>query len=219
MDLEPNQKEQSVHRKDYVRLNSISDNPFDDYYVKYHAFLLLGYPMEFRPDNTPHPITERYGTFVMVYVDPSKKEAIKELQYQVSLDGIDGILSDIDNGRAHRLAKLLKGEEEDYYALTPQSPKGNNPGGRYHGDQETLKRCYMRAYERYHEKVKLGTMIFEKREGHPYGPFTATPDSSDIKLYEKYQQDNLSPITSDELIQMTKQIAEKVLERSPELRP
>lgn len=210
MDLEPEQEKQSGQIEDRVRIEQISDDPYSVEHIRFTAFRLLGYPLKFRPNNIEPPNKEGHR-YLDVYIDPAKREVIKELKYQVFLDGIQQILNDIDEGRPHRLAKLLKGEEEDYYSFSPQSPKGSNPESKYHCDQETLKQCYMRAYERYYEKVKAGTMYFDKKEDAPYGPFTATPDSNDIRLYEEYQQENLTPISSDNLVQMTKQVAEKIL--------
>lgn len=216
MGFESDKGEKSEKRNTFIRLIGVGSNPFDQRRIRYEALQLLGYPLEFRPDKND-PNREGYG-YLGVYIDPSKKQVIEYFDYLIFLDGISQILGDIEEGRAHRLAKLVKGDEDDYYALSPQSPKGNNPGGRYQTDQVTLKQCYMRAYERYYEKVKTGTMYFPKEENIPYGPFTATPDESDIELYSRCEIEGLKPITSDTLVEMTKQIAEKILENQPRLK-
>lgn len=197
-------------------VDTIPVDPFDETYVLYQALSTLGYSVEFGPEKEEPNFS---GKWQEVTADSEENVMkIRRIRYLIGIDGISQILDDITYGRVHRLAKLLKGQEDDYYRYSPQSSEGANPAGRYQATTEILKRYFMRAYLRYPQLVAAGNMYFEK-QGDKYGPFTATPDEVDNNLYEVYTKENIEPITSGELIEMTKKVASDILTKLPWYRP
>ena len=135
---------------------------------------------------------------------------VRDLDYLINVSGTGTLIHNVSDGNPHRLGMLLRGEVEEYYHYTPQSVNGMYPDGRFDADSQLLKRFYLATYDRYFQLIKEGRMFFELDSKRGYGPFTATPDSSDTVLYNDLIAEGIKPISPEELMQLAKEEGEKI---------
>ncbi len=199
-----------------IRIQQIAMDPFDRDNIIINAISHLGYPIEYGNHSVDNETGQAYAD---VYTDTNEHRVdIQNLWYLISISGIGNFLSVIDRGSPHQLAKLIKGDEEGYYDLSPQSSKGMNPDGRYRADDQLLKRFYLTAYERYHQLETEGRMYFKLDPKRGYGSFTATPDESDTALYNDFTKKGVKPISADELIELAKNEGKSIIDQGIETR-
>lgn len=195
-------------RTEYFIVN-VSMDPLDDCNIRLRAIAGLGYPIEYKN----HSVFAKTGKqFADAYADTNQHWLdVRNLDYLIRISGIGNFLGVISSGNPHRLAKLIKGNEEEFYDLSPQSSRGMNPDGRYKADSQLLKRFYLTAYGRYYQLLREGGMYFALDPKRGYGPFTATPDESDTALYDVFSKQGVTPISAEELIELAKGEGEKII--------
>lgn len=195
--------------RDYsLEVARISTDPLHAKSIVFKAISNLGYSIEYK---NPRVDEETGITYIDVYTTSEEQwRDIKNLNYLISVSGIGTFIHSVSDGNPHLFGKLFKDGIEEYYKFTPQSMDGMYPDGRFHADDQLLKRLYVAAYDRYFQLDREGRMYLKVDPNRGYGLFTATPDKSDTELYNTFIAQGVNPITSEELIELAKGEGEKI---------
>lgn len=174
-----------------VYFETIPNDPYDAQHVFSHVACFLGYRVGFVKHWNPKE-------YLNVYVDSNTTyRKLLDLQLYAADFNINSILESVSLGYPTAIKALLDGNEQAFYEYWPCVKREKTV------EDEVLKRCFLRAYERMLERNPL--MAAQENYIAELQP-----------LYDKLQNEGIRPIDPEAMGLMLIFIIQEIQKEHPE---